>query len=102
MRSLEFGRVTNFWYIYCKEGTTMGRNTSISLGDHFEDFINQEIKSGRYSSVSEVVRTALRLLETEEQKLKDLRSALKSGEESGFVEDFDSKEFLKTLHKKHL
>ena len=79
----------------------MGRNTSISLGDHFEDFINQEIKSGRYSSVSEVVRTALRLLETEEQKLKDLRSALVSGEESGFTENFDSKEHLKTLHKKH-
>lgn len=79
----------------------MGRNTSISLGDHFEDFINQEIKSGRYSSVSEVVRTALRLLESEEQRLKDLRSALVSGEESGFVEDFDSKEHLKKLHKKH-
>lgn len=79
----------------------MGRNTSISLGDHFEDFINQEIKSGRYSSVSEVVRTALRLLETEEQRLKDLRSALLAGEESGFVEDFDSKEHLKMLHKKH-
>lgn len=79
----------------------MGRNTSISLGDHFEEFINQEIKSGRYSSVSEVVRTALRLLETEEQKLKDIRSALESGEQSGFVEDFDSKEFLKKLHKKH-
>jgi antitoxin ParD1/3/4 len=79
----------------------MGRNTSISLGDHFEDFINQEIKSGRYSSVSEVVRTALRLLETEEQKLKDIRSALESGEQSGFVEHFDSKEFLKMLHKKH-
>lgn len=78
----------------------MGRNTSISLGDHFEDFINQEIKSGRYSSVSEVVRTALRLLESEEQRLKDLRSALVSGEESGFVEDFDSKEHLKKLHKK--
>lgn len=79
----------------------MGRNTSISLGDHFEDFINQEIKSGRYSSVSEVVRTALRLLESEEKRLKDLRSALVSGEESGFVEDFDSKEHLKKLHKKH-
>jgi antitoxin ParD1/3/4 len=79
----------------------MGRNTSISLGNHFEDFINQEIKSGRYSSVSEVVRSALRLLETEEQKLKDVRSAIVSGEESGFVEDFDSKEFLKMLHKKH-
>jgi antitoxin ParD1/3/4 len=79
----------------------MGKNTSISLGDHFENFINGEIKSGRYGSVSEVIRTALRLLESEERKLNDLRNALIDGEQSGFVEDFDSKEFLKTLHKKH-
>jgi len=79
----------------------MGKNTSITLGDHFENFINGEIKSGRYSSVSEVIRTALRLLESEERKLNDLRNALIDGEQSGFVEDFDSKEFLKTLHKKH-
>jgi len=78
----------------------MGKNTSITLGDHFENFINGEIKSGRYGSVSEVIRTALRLLESEERKLNDLRNALIDGEQSGFVEDFDSKEFLKTLHKK--
>ena len=50
----------------------MGKNMSISLGDHFENFINSEIKSGRYGSVSEVVRTALRLLESEERKLNEL------------------------------
>ena len=79
----------------------MGKNTSISLGDHFENFINSEIKSGRYGSVSEVIRTALRLLESEESKLNDLRNALVSGEQSGFVEDFDKKEHLIALHKKH-
>jgi antitoxin ParD1/3/4 len=79
----------------------MGKNTSISLGDHFETFINSEIKSGRYGSVSEVIRTALRLLESEERKLNELRNALIAGEQSGFVEDFDSKEHLKALHKKH-
>lgn len=79
----------------------MGKNTSISLGDHFENFINSEIKSGRYSSVSEVIRTALRLLESEERKLNDLRTALIVGEQSGFVEDFDPNEHLKALHKKH-
>jgi len=79
----------------------MGKNTSISLGNHFEEFINNEIKSGRYSSVSEVIRSALRLLESEERKLNDLRNALIVGEESGWVEDFNPEEHLKALHKKH-
>ncbi len=44
----------------------MGKNTSISLGSHFEDFINSSVASGKYSSASEVVRSALQLLEAEE------------------------------------
>lgn len=79
----------------------MGKNTSISLGDHFENFIQNEIKSGRYGSVSEVIRTALRLLENEERKLNDVRNALIAGEQSGFVEDFDPDEHLRMLHRKH-
>ena len=79
----------------------MGKNTSISLGEHFENFIKREITSGRYSSVSEVIRAALRLLESEERKLNELRKALIAGEQSGFVEDFDPKEYLEALHKKH-
>jgi len=80
----------------------MGKNTSISLGDHFEEFIQQEISTGRYSSASEVVRTALRLLEDEKQKMKVLRRALEEGEKSGFVEDFNRKNHLENLHNKHL
>jgi antitoxin ParD1/3/4 len=79
----------------------MGKNTSISLGDHFENFISNEIKSGRYGSVSEVIRTALRLLENEERRLNDLRNALIAGEQSGFVTDFDPKDHLKAIHKKY-
>jgi antitoxin ParD1/3/4 len=79
----------------------MGKNTSISLGNHFEQFINNEIKSGRYGSVSEVIRTALRLLESEERKLNEIRNALIVGEESGWVEDFNPEEYLKSLHKKY-
>lgn len=79
----------------------MGKNTSISLGNHFEQFINSEIKSGRYGSVSEVIRTALRLLESEERKLNELRNALIVGEESGWVEDFRPEDHLKALHKKY-
>ncbi len=61
----------------------MAKNTSISLGNHFEDFINAQIQTGRYGSVSEVVRASLRLLEEREQKLEALRQALIEGEESG-------------------
>ncbi|MBM3359799.1 MAG: type II toxin-antitoxin system ParD family antitoxin [Betaproteobacteria bacterium] len=61
----------------------MAKNTSISLGDHFEGFINRQIESGRYNSVSEVVRASLRLLEEREQKVVALRQALIDGEGSG-------------------
>lgn len=80
----------------------MGKNTSISLGNHFEEFINDEVKSGRYSSVSEVIRSALRLLEREEKKERELIKALEVGEKSGFVENFDSKQNLTELHRQHL
>ena len=79
----------------------MGKNTSISLGNHFEQFINNEINSGRYGSVSEVIRTALRLLETEERKLNELRNALIVGEQSGWVKDFNPEKHLKALKKKY-
>lgn len=80
----------------------MGRNTSILLGDHFEDFISNEVSSGRYSSASEVIRTALRLLEAEELKKKNLKNALIQGEKSGFDKSFDPKAHLKKLRGKYL
>jgi len=78
----------------------MGRNTSILLGDHFEEFISKEVSSGKYSSASEVVRTALRLLEAEETKKKELNKALAAGERSGLEKNFDPKQHLKKLHSK--
>ena len=80
----------------------MAKNTSILLGDHFEKFIHNEVSSGRYGSASEVVRTALRLLETEEQKKAALIHALIKGEQSNRVENFNPKIHLANLHKKHL
>jgi antitoxin ParD1/3/4 len=67
----------------------MAKNTSISLGDHFAEFINQQIESGRYGSASEVVRASLRLLEEHEQKIGALRQALIDGENSGDAGELD-------------
>ena len=80
----------------------MGKNTSISLGPHFEGFILSEVSSGKYSSASEVVRSALRLLESEEKKLAELRNALIEGENSGMINDFDPEKHLSDLHRKYL
>lgn len=76
----------------------MAKNTSILLGEHFEDFISEQISSGKYNSVSEVVRTALRMFELEENKTKSLISELKKGEKSEKIRNFDRGENLKKLH----
>ena len=64
----------------------MAKNTSITLGDHFDGVIARQIQTGRYGSASEVIRSALRLLETQETKLNTLRQLLVAGEESGEAE----------------
>ena len=80
----------------------MAKNTSILIGEHFEKFISHEVSSGKYSSASEVVRTALRMLETEEEKKSALIKALTRGEKSRKIENFDPKAHLAKLHKKYL
>ncbi len=80
----------------------MAKNTSILLGEHFEKFISREVASGRYGSASQVVRTALRMLEVEEQKKEALIAALIQGEKSKRVAKFDPKVHLEKLHKKYL
>ena len=58
----------------------MGKNTSVSLGDHFENFVEERVKTGRYASTSDAIRAGLRLLEREENKLDLLRKTLAKGE----------------------
>ncbi len=75
----------------------MGRNTSVSLGDYFEDFVEKQISEGRYKNASEVIRAGLRLLEEEENKARALKTAIREGANSGITKDFDAKKHLKTL-----
>ena len=78
------------------------KTTSVALGPHFEDFIQASIISGRYNNASEVVRSGLRLLEDQEQRIAALRSAIEEGMNSSIVEDFDSQEFLQQMKaRKH-
>ncbi|MCF2521071.1 type II toxin-antitoxin system ParD family antitoxin [Dyadobacter sp. CY351] len=78
----------------------MPKNTSISIGQHFDSFIQNQVNSGRYASTSEVVRAGLRLLEQEEEKLLLLRQALIDGEQSGWVENFDPEKFKTGLKRR--
>ncbi|MEZ2221043.1 type II toxin-antitoxin system ParD family antitoxin [Rhizobium sp. RCC_161_2] len=75
----------------------MARNTSVSLGDHFNTFIDAQVQTGRYGSASDVVRAGLRLLEEHEAKVKALQGALIAGEESGKPTPFDNAAFLKRM-----
>ncbi len=64
----------------------MPKNTSMTLGEHFDGFIAHKIDEGRFSSASEVVRAALRMFEDNEQKIMTLRNLLEEGERSGTAE----------------
>lgn len=75
----------------------MSKNTSISLGNYFEQFIQTQLKAGRYKNVSEVIRAGLRLLENEESKVIALRNAIQEGVDSGIAHDFDPKKNLQKL-----
>lgn len=76
----------------------MAKNTSVTLGEHFDQFINQQLNSGRYGSASEVVRAGLRALEDQETKMLNLRNMLVEGENSG-VADYSYDSLISELDK---
>jgi antitoxin ParD1/3/4 len=65
------------------------KNTSILLGDYFDNFVSNQVSVGRYKNVSEVVRAGLRLLEDEESKAIALKKAIEEGIDSGIAHNFN-------------
>jgi antitoxin ParD1/3/4 len=72
----------------------MSRNTSVSLGEHFTRFIDEQVADGRYGSASDVVRAGLRLLQEREARLEALRAAVDEGDRSGSATPFDVEAFI--------
>lgn len=79
----------------------MGKNTSISLGDHYEAYARKKVESGEFTSISEVIRDALRREEEREKRIEALDAALQQGLDSGPGEEFDFDEFLREMHASH-
>lgn len=79
----------------------MPKNTSVTLGAHYEKFISQQVGQGRFGSASETIRAGLRLLEERETKLSLLRQALIEGEKSGTA-DYSLESLLSELDGENL
>ncbi len=79
----------------------MSKNTSVTLGQHFENIIDKSIKSGRYASASEVIRAGLRLIDEKERKIELLGEAIEAGEKSGYAKNFDPVKHLNELKEKY-
>jgi antitoxin ParD1/3/4 len=81
-----------------QERHAMSKNTSVTLGDHYEKFIADEIAGGRFGSTSEAIRAGLRLLEEQQAKVARLRQALIEGENSG-VADYSLESLMEELDR---
>ena len=98
-KQCQLDNYTNIWYFWMKL-IIMNRNTSISLGNYFDNFIQNRIATGRFNNASEVVRAGLRLLEEEENRIIALREAILEGINSGIDINFNSKSHLENLKAK--
>ena len=84
----------------------MSKSTSITLGDHFDSYVAGKVKTGRYSSVSDVVREGLRRLESDDLKLQALRDKLAIGREQAeqgvYAQDCSYESLMQELDKEFL
>ncbi len=78
----------------------MARTTSVTIGEQLDEFVGKLIESGRYGSTSEVMRSALRLLERQENQTSALKSALEAGERSG-ESDLSLRDIAARVKQKH-
>jgi len=92
--------IPNIGIFLAKMNKLMSKNTSISLGNYFEEFVQSQVSAGRYKNVSEVIRAGLRLLENEEAKAIALKNAIQEGVDSGIAHEFDPKKNLDELKAK--
>jgi antitoxin ParD1/3/4 len=79
----------------------MAKNTSISLGDHFEAYARRKVESGEYATISEVVRDALRRAEERDQRIAQMQQLIRAGEESGDPEPFEFDAFLRVMRENY-
>jgi len=77
------------------------KNTSIALGEKHLAYVQRKVESGEFSSVSDVVRDALRRSEERDLKVERLRQLIREGEESGEPQSFDLDAFIEEMRAKH-
>ena len=76
------------------------KNTSITLGEHFDRYIAEQLASGRYRTASELIRESLRLHEAREIRIAALRAAVDEGLASGIDDDFSFDQLNRELDAK--
>lgn len=79
----------------------MGKNTSISLTERHQKYLQAKVESGEFASASEVIRDALRRAEERDRRIAALDAALKEGLDSGPPQPFELDEFLLEMHSNH-
>ena len=99
MQFLDFAFLPIFG-IFETNSIIMNKNTSISLGNYFDQFVQSSVNEGRFKNVSEVIRAGLRLLEEEETKVMALKKAIQEGIDSGIAHEFDPQKHLESLKAK--